>query len=104
MINLFLTDTVKINGAHFNPEIVRILQVACDTAPKELTSIWVTSANDSSHMDGSKHYSNEAFDFRIWGLFGEQAKTWAERMQRALGENYDVVFEGDHIHVEWDPK
>jgi hypothetical protein len=30
-------------------------------------------------------------------------ESWAERMQFALGHDYDVVLEDTHIHVEFDP-
>ena len=107
MPNLYLKDGVRINGAHFYPEIVKILDAARDTAPKmERGAVWVTSANDSRHGDDSFHYKNQAFDIRIYNIAGDihyEAKRWAERLQQALGSNYDVVYELDHIHVEYDP-
>jgi len=107
MPNLCLKDGVRINGAHFNPEIVRILDAARDTAPKmERGTVWVTSANDSRHHDDSLHYKNRAFDIRIYNIVGDvhhEAKLWAKRIQIELGLDYDVVYEIDHIHVEYDP-
>jgi len=108
MPNLYLKDGVRINGFHFTSEIVRILDVARETAPKmERDAVWVTSANDSRHSDNSFHYKNQAFDIRIYNIIGDvhrEAKLWAERLQQVLGLNYDVVYEKDHIHVEYDPK
>ena len=108
MPSLYLKDGVRINGAHFNPEIVKILDVVRETAPKmERGAIWVTSANDSRHGDNSLHYKNQAFDIRIYNIVGDvhyEAKLWAERLQQALGSDYDVVYENTHIHVEYDPK
>ena len=108
MPSLYLKDGVRINGAHFNPEIVKILDVVRETAPKmERGAIWVTSANDSRHGDNSLHYKNQAFDIRIYNIVGDiryEAKRWAERLQQVLGSDYDVVYELDHIHVEFDPK
>jgi len=102
---LYLKDDVKINGRHFDIEVRRILDVARATAP-ELTdgAVWVTSANDGAHMDQSKHYSNEAFDIRIWNIAGGHAyaRTWVARMALALGDDYDVILEADHIHCELD--
>ena len=107
MPNLYLKDGVRINGAHFDPEIVKILDAAKETAPKmDRGAVWVTSANDSRHGDNSFHYTNQAFDIRIYNIAGDihyEAKRWAERLQQALGPNYDVVYEPDHIHVEYDP-
>lgn len=105
--NLYLKDGVRINGAHFYPEIVRILDTARQTAPKmERGAVWVTSANDARHSDNSFHYLNKAFDIRIFNIAGDvhhEAKLWAKRLQAALGSDYDVVYEIDHIHVEYDP-
>ena len=119
--DLKLLDDIKINGRHFDPEIRRILDVARMTSPKMLgDSVWVTSANDGSHKQGSKHFKNEAFDIRIrnlvafkWGasgefIFNETINNWARQLRLELGEDYDVVY-GDaqhlnHIHIEYDPK
>ena len=107
---LCLKDEVHINGAHMYPEIVRIVNVARETAPPlERGTVWVTSANDGRHKKGSLHYKNRAYDIRIKNIVGILefplvARTWAERMQVALGDDYDVVLEEDHIHVEYDPE
>ena len=105
--NLYLKDGVRILGAHFDSEIVRILDAARETAPSmERGAVWVTSANDSRHSDNSLHYKNQAFDIRIYNIVGDvqhEAKLWAKRIQEVLGRDYDVVYEKDHIHVEYDP-
>lgn len=104
---LALKGGVKINGAHFEPTVALILSVAQATAP-ELTdnTVWVTSANDGKHMSGSKHYENRAFDLRTRNVTGgpPMVAGWRDRMARMLGASYDVVNEGDHLHVEYDPK
>jgi hypothetical protein len=110
MPNLCLKDGVHINGPHFDPVMIRIINVARETAPMmDKGTIWITSANDGKHSDGSLHFDNRAFDIRIKNILGSTefpsaAKTWAERIQHALGADYDVVLEDDHIHVEHDPK
>lgn len=107
MPNLCLKDGVRINGAHFNPEMVRIIDAARETAPMmERGTVWVTSANDSRHKDTSLHYENQAFDIRIYNIIGDvhrEARDWAVRLQEALGPDYDVLYETTHIHVEYDP-
>lgn len=68
----------------------------------------VTSAaegqdGDGVHMPGSKHYTGEALDLRIWGL--PSPGRLASELQQALGSDYDVVYGPDHnthIHVERD--
>jgi hypothetical protein len=106
--NFCLKDDVHINGAHFDPVMVRIIDAARETAPMlEKGTVWVTSANDSEHMEGSLHFENRAFDIRIRNIIGDvqyEARLWAERMQVLLGDNYDVLLESDHIHVEFQPE
>lgn len=107
--SLCFKEHVKIYAEHFEPEIIRILDVARKTAPRLGRGIvWITSANDSTkHIATSLHYKNRAFDIRIYNILGHratEARLWAERMQLILGPNYDVVLSLSHIHVEYDPK
>lgn len=62
----------------------------------------VTSINDGRHMAGSKHYSGNAADIRIWYMRNPSACCAAIR--KVLGPDFDVVLEKDHIHLEYDPK
>ena len=105
--NIKTKNGVVINGAHFLPEIAKIVQVARETAP-QLTddTVWITSANDSKHMVGSLHYENKAFDIRTRNIINKEkfAPKWTEAMQRELGGDYDVVWERTHLHVEYDPE
>lgn len=64
--------------------------------------MWITSALDGKHKEGSKHYTGEAIDLRIWDLINKQ--DCVTLIQEALGNDYDVVLEPSHIHVEYDPK
>lgn len=50
----------------------------------------------------SLHDEGQALDFRSRTLDDPQAVTAA--LNTALGDDYDVIFEGDHIHAEYDPK
>jgi len=67
------------------------------------TELVITSANDGKHKEGSLHYKGLALDLRTWTLNGREVMVHA-KLQRALGDQYDVVLEKDHIHVEWDVK
>ena len=106
--NLCLKEGVRINGPHLYPEMTHITEVARITAPPtDDGKVWITSANDSRHGDDSLHYQNRAFDIRIYNITGKvqvEAELWAERLALALGDEYDVVKEKDHIHVEFDPE
>jgi len=103
---VYIKEGVKINGFHMHEEMHRIIRVARATAPP-LTdnAVWITSANDSKHMIGSLHYTNKAFDLRTRNIIEpthSKARTWVAKMQLALGDQYDIVLEADHIHAEFD--
>lgn len=60
----------------------------------------VTSCGEGKHMPGSLHSRGRAWDL---GLVGDDGEI-AARLRNALGAEWDVVLESDHIHVEYDPK
>ena len=65
----------------------------------------ITSCVDGTHSAGSLHYYGLAVDLRSRSFDStDLARTAARRLQRALGDDYDVVIEKTHIHVEYDPK
>lgn len=100
-------EGVKVTGNHFLPEIRRMLDVARATIPETNDGIlWVASANDGEHGEGSKHYSDEAFDFQVANLKQGHpaARAWSARMSLSLGEGYDVVLEDGYLHAEYDPE
>lgn len=69
--------------------------LACDS--KELV---ITSTYEGTHSAGSLHYANLAVDIRR-----DQAMTYGyKEIKRVLGADYDVILEGNHIHIEYDPK
>ncbi len=73
----------------------------------------ITSMNDGTHNAHSArhprslHYEGRAFDFRLPSRTTGDAGTDAAvklDLAAALGSDFDLVLEGDHFHVEWDPK
>jgi len=60
--------------------------------------IYVTSIRDGNHSAGSLHYDGLAFDIR------NPDEVSPIELRGTLGPNWDVVFEKDHIHCEYDPK
>lgn len=103
----------------------RIERAAWDSAPQLYGGVLVvTSANDSEHMEGSAHYIDRALDLRFtgrrpggivvkvkhdnWVTFvqdqQDEAMAWEKRLQEKLGDDFDAVYEGDHMHVEYDPR
>nr|QJB21037.1 MAG: hypothetical protein [Microvirus sp.] len=58
----------------------------------------ITSVCDGKHKSASRHYNGLAFDIRIHGV--RDYLGLAPRLQDALGSEFDVVVETDHLHVE----
>ena len=70
--------------------------------------ITVTSGNDSQHKDNSKHYSEEALDFRTKNLTVGEKGLLVVAVRKRLGPDYDVILEAvgkanEHLHIEYDP-
>lgn len=93
--------SVELNGLHIS--MLKALDVAMRAYRiRGFDPLVVTSARDGQHREGSKHYAGKAVDLRVWGL--SNPSVVASDIQEALGPDYDVIFETDHIHIEYDPK
>jgi hypothetical protein len=56
---------------------------------------------DGAHKEGSLHFKNRAVDFN---LPLRDADERFRRYRLAMGPDYDLLNEGDHAHLEYDPK
>ena len=96
---------VKVK-AGVKPELLVIVAALANVAQDthDVAQIVITSGTDGKHMEGSKHDTGEAIDVRTRNFPSTQAiYTFAVKMRRRLGANYQVIIERDHIHVEYDP-
>jgi len=66
--------------------------------------VTITSGTDGTHGAGSWHYYGLAVDLRTRDLIaaGISVPDVAKELDEALGNGYDVLNEGNHIHVEAD--
>ncbi len=64
----------------------------------------ITSANDSKHGPNSLHYKGQALDLRTRHMNGQGLQAVYHKLKEELGEQFDVVLEQDHCHIEWQPK
>lgn len=62
----------------------------------------ITSGTDGKHSNGSKHYVGLAVDIRTRTMKNPDAMF--KKIQRVLSAGFDIVLEGTHIHIEYDPK
>ena len=63
----------------------------------------VTYTVNGVHGQRSWHYNGNAVDTRVWGMSDSMRRTATRNIQDALGNNYQVIDENDHIHIEYDP-
>ena len=64
----------------------------------------ITTARDGEHSRTSLHYRGRALDLRTRDLTESQKTLYRDSLAEALGDDWDVVLETTHIHVEFDPK
>ena len=64
----------------------------------------LTSSFDGQHMNGSYHYAGLALDFRTNSISPLDREDFAKKLQEELGDDFDVVLENSHLHVEFDPE
>ena len=93
-----------VRAAGLQPEILLAILEAREVYRALGAELVITSLLDGKHMKGSLHYSGLAVDLRTRHLGPGDRGTVTERLTVALGPEYDVVLENDHIHVEFDPK
>ena len=89
-----------VDISRLNRAIRRALTIVHNLFDDPRHDFVITSTYDGNHGAGSLHYSNDAFDFRYSPDY--DAFTY-ESLSQALGNDFDVVFEADHIHIEYDP-
>lgn len=89
------------------PECVLGILVAAQVYEERGVPFVVTSVKDSKHMAKSLHYQGKAFDCRLPSRYTRAQET--DRLihadlKEALGPQWDVILESDHLHLEFDPK
>ena len=94
------------------------MAIACLVCSKTLeefnkTRLTLTEGTGGVHMKGSFHGKGLAIDLRDWALNDSQLKELVRNLNLDLGNilvdekwegEFDVVLEGNHIHVEFDVK
>lgn len=99
-MRLELKHGVKVSG--IAPEMVLAAVVAACVYEDIGADCVITSCKDGQHSANSLHYSGKAIDLRTRDLAPEIRKEVALSIAAALGPEFDVVDEIDHIHLEHD--
>lgn len=93
-----------VSIAALRPQMLVVLQVADAVYAKHGVDCVVTSGDEGTHSRGSRHYSGDAVDLRTRTLGAGDRSQVRFELAEALGDAFDVVLEGTHIHVEYQPK
>lgn len=98
-----------VNLAGLSPQIVLALFIAEQVYQTFGREITITSLNDSVHSETSLHYAGQAVDLRtqnpINGMkYFDDPLEVVRRIKSRLNQDFDVMYEGDHIHIEYQPR
>lgn len=91
-----------VDMSRLNPEIRRALRVIENCYADDDDEGVLSSTYEGNHYPSSLHYHNDAVD--TTGRHKQNHNAVASIIAHALGPDYDVVPESDHIHTEYDPK
>jgi hypothetical protein len=75
--------------------------------PLDKNGLTITSAHEGHPGDGvhkftSLHYAKRAIDLRVNDV--TKYAPFVAAAKAILGEDYDVIDEGNHVHIEFDPE
>lgn len=91
---------VRVRG--LSNEILLAIMIAQSVYSETEASMTITSLSDGRHSTNSLHHTGDAVDLRLpMPVTREQIMS---QLKKALGADYDVILEVDHIHIEYDPK
>ena len=64
----------------------------------------LTSIMEGKHKSYSLHYVGFAQDSRTREFIKADLSAVAEDLRESLGDEFEVIFEGDHFHIEFQPQ
>ena len=93
---------VRIFG--LTPEILWALDQCNDVFDGHGENTTVTSGRGDVHSRQSLHYTGCAIDIRTRHIDKSKLPSIVEHLNSTLGKNYDVILEGNHLHIEYQPR
>ncbi len=92
----------EVRVGYFNRALAVVLNSASMWSVRARIDVEINSINDSQHSAESLHPYDLAIDLDTVGDGSSDLGLLHAWLARYLPAGYDVVFEGDHVHVEWD--
>jgi len=97
-----LKPAVRLTG--IRPEILFAVIAAERAYNRAGHELVVTSCVDGKHVRGSLHYQGSAIDLRTRDVPADVMESIVAEIREALGADFDVILEGDHLHLEYHAK
>ncbi len=97
-----LKPGVRLTG--IRPETLLAVMVAERAYNQAGHELVVTSCVDGKHGRGSLHYSGAAVDLRTRDVPSDAMQEIVAEIREALGADFDVILETDHLHIEYQAK
>lgn len=97
-----LKQGVRIQG--IRPELLLAILIADRAYTAKGGVLVITSICDGKHSATSLHYTGCAFDCRTKSISKEQATMIMSYLKGALPNDFDIVLESTHIHIEYQPR
>lgn len=92
----------EVRVAYFHHLLAMALEYACVWSLRTGIDVDVNSVNDSVHGATSLHAYDLAIDFDTSGDKPADLVKLHAWLARYLPDEFDVILEGDHVHVEID--
>mgnify|MGYP001097663456 CR=1 FL=1 len=99
---LTLKPDVRITG--LRPEILLAIVIAERAYAEVGCELMLTSGIEGQHSVGSLHYAGSAVDLRTLNVPTGKLQPLIEKIRVAVGPDFDVVLESNHLHIEFQPK
>lgn len=97
-----LKPGVRVRG--LRPEIAIAMLVVEGICRDLAVEFIVTSGSDGRHSLTSLHYAGAAFDMRSRNMDIRTKHVFLDAARKALGDDFDVLDETDHFHIEYQPQ
>lgn len=92
----------EVRIAYFSERAGLVLHYASVWSLRASVDVEVNSANDSTHGVKSLHPMDLAWDLDTAGDRTDDLLKLARFLNAHLPDHYEVLVEGDHVHVEFD--
>ena len=83
------------------PELVLVLIAVREIEHELRLDVWVTAIVNGRHRHESSHYLGCAVDVDD---VGDRNELLASELETRLPPDYDVIDEGSHVHIQFEPK